>query len=200
MTRLTKSTKRLVSTSNRLYLAWDIGFSREIWRGIPSSGNELSYIMNCSRGNDGLGLHKSKFFGLSNHCWDLAWCFRCLCNSTYWNCRLILHRLFKLLTRSAKRGLKRANVQNNQFNLLISKYTKHKLTIIRCQSQRLISQLFAGKWQPRIAQKKFVAVSKIAVLLQFFKEIQHFSKHWSGVEIVLNCFWAFKQPLLFSLA
>ena len=44
-----------------------------------------------------------------------------------------------------KLKLKRANVQNNQFNLLINKYTKHKLTIIRCQSQRLISQLFAGK-------------------------------------------------------
>ena len=59
------------------------------------------YIMNCSRGNDGLGLHERKFFGLSNHCWGFAWCFRCLCNSTYWNCRLILRKLFKLLTRSS---------------------------------------------------------------------------------------------------
>ena len=51
----------IITPSNRLYLACDIGFSREIWRWIPSSGSELSYIMNCSRGNDGLGLHKRNF-------------------------------------------------------------------------------------------------------------------------------------------
>ena len=78
-------------------------------------------------------------FGLSSKCWGFARCFRCLCYSTYRKCRLILRADFKLLTRSAERGLKRVNVQNNQ--------------------------LFAGKWHPGITPKKYVAVSKITVFL-----------------------------------
>ena len=68
--------------------------------------------------------------GLSKHCWGIAWYFRWLIKSLYReHRRLILLKDFASndrLTRSAKRGLKGANVQKNR---VASRVAKSQLAV-----------------------------------------------------------------------